>query len=185
METGIKVGDIMTRNFIHTPPETDLRECAKIMVKKRVGSLIIKTDEKLAGIITEKDIIWAIVKKSKKELKNILAKDLMRRKVITIKPSADITEAMKKYRKKKIRRLPVVENGKLIGMLTIKDVLKIDPGLFQMIAESVKVREETEKLSRRGPNNQQTQGICEECGEFEILSNAGAQWICETCFSKR
>ena len=48
MDTGIKVGDIMTRNFVSTSPETDLRNCAKLMVKKRVGSLIIQEGEKLS-----------------------------------------------------------------------------------------------------------------------------------------
>jgi CBS domain-containing protein len=146
MDTGIKVGDIMTRNFVHVSPETNLGECAKLMVKKRVGSLIIKEGDRLRGILTEKDIIWAIVKKSKYELKNIKVKDLMKRKVITIKPGADITEAMRKLKKKKVRRLPVVENKKLIGLVTANDILRIDPGLFQAIAETIKIKEEKAKL---------------------------------------
>lgn len=185
METGIKVGDLMTRNFIYTSPETNLKQCAKLMVKKRVGSLVIKENDKLKGILTEKDIIWAIVKKSKKDLNKILAKDLMKRKVVTIKPGADLTEAMNKFRKKKIRRLPVVENGKLIGLLTTKDILKIDPGLYQLIAETVKIREETEKLKRKDIKAQRKTGICEECGEFDILYEDAGQWLCDFCYSKR
>ena len=185
MDTGIKVGDLMTRNFIHVTPETDLRECAKTMVKKRVGSLIIKDGDKLKGILTEKDIIWAVVKKSKKGLKDIQAKDLMKRKVITIKPGADITDAMQRFKKKKIRRLPVVENGKLIGLLTLKDILRIDPGLFRMIAETVKIREETEKLKRSSIEAPRKQGICEECGEYDILYHDEAQWLCDVCYHKR
>jgi len=183
METGIKVGDLMTRNFIHATPDTNLRDCAKKMVKKRVGSLLIKEDDKLKGILTEKDIIWAIVKKSKHDLKNIKAKDLMKRKVVTIKPGADITDAMRKFKKKKIKRLPVVENGKLIGFLTVKDILKIGPELFQMIAETLKIREETKKLKRgRALRKEST---CEECGEFDILYKSEAQWLCESCYNKR
>jgi len=185
MDTDIKVGDLMTRNFIHVSPETDLRTCAKTMVKKRVGSLIIKNDDKLKGILTEKDIVWAIVKKSKDNLKNIQAKDLMKRKVVTIKPGADITDAMSKFRKKKVKRLPVVENGNLIGLLTIKDILKIDPGLYQMIAENLKIREETEKLKRSNINAPRKQGICEECGEYDILYHDEAQWLCDVCYHKR
>ena len=183
MDTGIKVGDLMTRNFIYVAPDTNLKQCAKTMVKKRVGSLIIKEGDKLKGILTEKDIIWAIVKKSKKDLKNIQAKSLMKRKVVTIKPGADITEAMQKFKRKKIRRLPVVERGRLIGFLTSKDVLKIDPGLFQMIAETIKIKEETKKLKRRKAVREQ--GICEECGEFDILYKSEAQVVCETCYNKR
>ena len=185
MDTGVKVGDLMTRNFVHVDPDTDLKKCAQIMVKKRVGSLIIKHKDKLKGLLTEKDIIWAIVKKSKDNLKNIKAKDLMRRKIVTIRPGADITDAMQKFKKKKIRRLPVVENGKLIGYLTIKDVLKIDPGLYQMITETVKIKEETEKLNRSNINAPRKQGICEECGEFDLLYHDEAQWLCGTCYNKR
>lgn len=185
-KTGVSVGDLMTRNFIYVAPETNLKKCAKRMIKKRVGSLIIKDDKKLRGILTEKDIVWAVVKKSKKDLKNILAKDLMKRKVHTIKPSADIAEALKKFKKKKIRRLPVVENKKVIGMLTIKDILKVDPGLYELISENMKIKEETEKL-KHSPKlrAERKQGICEECGEFELLLNDEGQWLCDDCYSSR
>ena len=185
MDTGLKVGDIMTRNFIHVSADTNLRECAKTMIKKRVGSLIIKENDTLKGILTEKDIIWAVVKKSKKDLKDIKAKDLMRRKVITIKPGADITDAMTKFRKKKIRRLPVVQNKKLIGILTTKDILRIDPGLFQMIVETIKIKEETEKMKRSDTNVPRKEGICEECGEYDILYHGERQSLCEKCYEKR
>jgi len=185
METGVKVGDLMTRNFIYTSPETNLKECVRIMVKKRVNSLIIKNGDKLLGILTQKDILWAILKKSEAHLKDIQAKDLMRRKVITIRPGADITDAMRRFKKKKIRRLPVVENGRVIGILTIKDILKIDPGLFQMMAETIKIKEETAKLNRSNIDAPRKQGICEECGEFDILYHDEAQWLCDTCYNKR
>ena len=185
MDIGVKVGDLMTRNFVHVSPDTDLKKCAQTMVKKRVGSLIIQDNGKLKGLLTEKDIVWAIVKKSKAELKNIKVKDLMKRKVVTIRPNADITDAMQKFKKKKVKRLPVVENGKLIGFLTMKDVLKIDPGLFEMIVETFKIKEETEKLNRSNINAPRKQAICEECGEFDLLYHDEAQWLCGTCYNKR
>jgi CBS domain-containing protein len=185
MDTGIKIGDLMTRNFIYVDSSTNLKECARTMVKKRVGSLIIKEGDTLKGILTQRDIIWALVKKSKKDLEDIKAEDLMRRKVITIKPGADIVEAIQKFKKKKVRRFPVVENKKLIGLITLKDILKIDPGLFQMIAQTIKIREETEKLKRSDTSTPKKHGICEECGDFEILDQNEMQWLCETCNSKR
>ena len=187
METGIAVGDLMTRNFIWVSPDTDLKKCAKTMVKKRVGSLIIKEkdSDKLRGILTEKDIIWAVVKKSKKDLQNIQAKSLMKRKVVTIKPSADLSEALKKIKKKKIRRLPVVENKKVIGMLTTKDIFRIDPGLYELISQNTKIKEETEKLQRSKIKHQRKQGICEDCGEEDLLYKDGAMWLCPQCYTKR
>jgi len=186
MITGVKVGDLMTRNFIYVSPDTNLKKCATTMVKKRVGSLIVKEKDKLRGILTEKDILWAVVKKSRKELDKIFAKDLMKRKVVTIKPSVDIVGALKKMKKTKVRRLPVVESGKVIGMLTLNDVLKIDPGLFELIAETVKIKEETSKLNKREKVKiPKKEGVCEECGEFDLLYKVDDQWLCEECYEKR
>lgn len=186
-KTRVKVGDLMTRNFIWVTPKTDLKKCAKTMIKKRVGSLIVKEkdSDKLKGIITEKDIIWAVVKKSKKYLANILVEDIMKRKVVTIKPSADITEALQKIKKKKTRRLPVVENNKVIGMLTSKDIFKISPDLFASIAETMKIREETDKLKKHQRGKPRKLGICEQCGEQDLLTETSNLWICSTCYEKR
>lgn len=185
MDTGIKVGDLMTRNFVYTSPDTNLKECAKIMVKKRVGSLPIKEGDSLKGILTEKDILWAIVKKSVNNLENIKASAIMKRKITTIKPGADITEAMEKFKKKKVRRLPVVEKKKLIGYLTANDVLKIDPGLFQAIAQTIQIKEEKSKFFRHGITAERKSGICEECGIFELLYHDEVQWLCDECYNKR
>lgn len=186
METGIRVGDLMTRNFIYVSPETNLKKCAETLVKKRVGSLIVKDKEKLTGILTEKDIVWAIVKKSVKDLEKILAKDLAKRKVITIKPSADIIEALNRMKKDKVRRLPVLENGKVIGMLTLKDILKIDPDLYELIAETEKIKNETEKLKAGEKLKlKKKDGICGECGEQETLYDIEGVWICLGCYNKR
>ena len=186
MKTGIQVGDLMTRSFIYVSPDTDLQKCAHTMVKKRVGSLIIKKSDKLEGILTEKDILWVIVKKSKNDLKDILAKDLMKRKVVTIKPSCDILDAIDKMKKFKVRRLPVVENGKVIGMLTMKDILKVDPGLFELISETVKIKEKSKKIERGEKiRTKKRYGICEDCGETGMLYRDDLGWICEDCYSSK
>src|SRR3989344_1496966 len=186
MNIGIKVGDLMTRNFIRADPEMDLAKCAKRMIKKRVGSLVITEGDVLRGILTEKDIVYAVVKKSKKGLRDIKARDLMKRKVVTINPSADVIVAMEKFKKKKLKRLPVVEGGKVIGLITMKDILKVDPGLFQMIIQSTKIREQTGKL-KRSLVSRGKEGICEECGEYDILyrDSEGSQLVCEECLERR
>lgn len=184
----IQVGDLMTRNFIWVTPDLDLKKCAKTMIKKRVGSLVIKekNSDELKGILTEKDIVWAVVKKSKKDLSKILAKDIMKRKVVTIKPSADIVEALNKMKKKKIRRLPVTENKKVIGMLTTKDIFKISPDLYAAISETVKIKEESDKLKKYKKGKPRKLGICESCGEQDLLMKDDDNvWVCSACYDKK
>ena len=65
MKSDIKVGDIMTRNFVSIKPEESVVNAAKKMTKKRVGSLIIEKKKKLLGLVTQRDIIYALIKKNK------------------------------------------------------------------------------------------------------------------------
>jgi len=125
MKIGIKVGDIMTRDFVSAKPDISVLQAIKLMVKKRVGSLILEEKNILKGILTEKDILWALSKKnSKKDLSKINAIEICTKKITTIKPSADIVDAIRLMRKAKFRRLPVTIKKRVIGLLTEKDILR-------------------------------------------------------------
>ena len=126
----IRVGDVMTRDFVHINPDSSVFECARKMMKKRVGSLVVKENDKLHGIITEKDLVWAMTKKPDK-LKEIKAKDVLTRKLVTISPEATIHQALEKMNKKKLRRLPVVNNKKIVGYVTLKDIVKFIPEVYE------------------------------------------------------
>lgn len=181
MKIGVKVGDIMTRNFFSVKPETSILDCAKSMVKKRVGSLILKEGDELKGIITEGDIIWAMTKKSKKELSKVKASEIAPKKLVTINPSADLYQALQKMKKTKYRWLPVTINKNIIGFLTLKDVLRIEPGLFETASEIMQIREEGDKLKRRRVGEFFKEGLCEECGDFGLLYKVDSRMICEAC----
>ena len=88
----------MTRNFVSAKPDISVLHAVKLMVKKRVGSLILEENGFLKGILTEKDIMWALSKK--KDLSGIKAGEICSRKITTIKPSADIYDAIMLMRKK-------------------------------------------------------------------------------------
>ena len=74
-----------------------------------------------------------------------LVKDYMVKKVITISPEVDIYEALLVMRDEDIRMLPVVNDNEVIGLLTVKDILKIQPQLFELLAEKLILREERRK----------------------------------------
>lgn len=177
--TGIKVGDIMTRSFISVSPDTNLIDCAREMTKKRVGSLVLKEGKRLAGLLTEKDIIWAMTKS--RDLRKIKAKDIASRKVATIKPGADLYEALSRMKKLKFRRLPVVTEGSVIGLLTLRDILRIEPSLFTDVSMAEKIREESEKLKRLQGSKPSTDGICEECGSSSSLFRVDSRLLCGEC----
>lgn len=185
MEMGIKVGDIMTRNFASIKPFSSLIDAAKEMVKKRVGSLVVMDEKKLKGIITERDIIWAMIKKSKRDLSSIKVEDIAKRKVYTIKPGADLTLALQKMKDTGYRRLPVLVKDEVIGVLTLKDILRVQPDLFESAQDILSIKEESEKFKRIQKIRQGKiiEGICEECGSSDMLHNLDGRLVCQACKS--
>jgi CBS domain-containing protein len=184
MEIGIKVGDIMTRNVVSVKPMSTVTECARSMFKKDVGLVIVKDEQRLKGVVTEKDIIWALTKKH--DLSNVKVKDIMLRKITTIKPSRDIYEALVRMKTGKLRWLPVTVNGNVIGILTIKDILRIEPGLFDIAVGNMQIKEESEKLQRKqdileGKSPTLGDGECDECGIFAPLKDTNGLLLCEDC----
>ena len=178
----ILVADIMTREPIIVKPDTSLLECAKKMVKKRVGSLLLINKKKLVGFISQKDILWALIKKSKEDLATIKAIEISPKKIATIKPSFTIEEAIKKMKRLKFEKLPVIHNKKLIGVITIKDILNFHPEFYPELDEFAKIREESKKLKRvKKAKKFSQEGICEECGNQDVLFRINGMLVCESC----
>lgn len=144
MKTNVKVIDAMTKQPIVASSNTSLKDCAKIMSDNKVGSLIIKDNGKLLGIIKERDIVRSAVLENA-DAEKVLVKDYMIKDVITITPDEDIYDAIVKMRDLDIRFLPVVDNDAIIGLLTVKDILKIQPSLFDLLAEKLIIKEEEDK----------------------------------------
>jgi len=182
----IAVSEIMTRDPIIVKPDINLLECAKKMVRKRVGSLLLVSNKKLVGFISEKDILWALIKKSREDLPKIKAIDISPKKIATIKPTAKIDEAISKMKKVKFKKLPVIQEGELVGIITIKDILNFSPEIYPELEEFAQIREEAEKIKRMKKMKKSIhEGICEECGNHDILTKIDGVLMCDSCRSSR
>jgi CBS domain-containing protein len=179
----ISVADIMTRSPIIAKPETNLLNCARKMVRKKVRSLLLVDKKKLVGFISQEDILWALIKKSKEDLSKIKAIDISPKKIATIKPSATINEALNKMKKMKFERLPVTRGGEIIGIISVKDILNFHPELYPELDEFAKIREESKKLRRVKKAEEVQDGICEECGQRDMLHRFNGMLVCESCMS--
>lgn len=177
----ILVSDIMTRTPIIVKPETNVLECAKKMVKEKVGSLLLVDRKKLVGFISQKDILWAITKKPNGDLTKVKAVDISPKKIAVIKPECSIQEALEKMKKLKFERLPVIQGGQLVGMITVKDILSFNPEIYPELEEFARIREESEKLKRIKQAEKRAEGICEECGHEDTLFRVNGMLICESC----
>lgn len=104
-------------------PSTNVLEALKYMAEKDIGALLVLEGEKLAGIISERDFARMIAK-SGKCIVNAEIRDYMTTEVYTVSPEQTIADCMRFMTDKHIRHLPVVEANKLVGMISIGDVVK-------------------------------------------------------------
>lgn len=113
----LKIEDIMTREVIYVSPETRVADIVSLMFKhKHLGYPVVK-DGELVGIVTLKDIMNADP--------NTRVEEVMSREVLTLKPGDEAFEAFRIMSEKGIGRIPVVENGKLVGIVSRSDLMKI------------------------------------------------------------
>ena len=103
-------------------PEATIFEALEIMSEKEIGALLVMEGEKLMGIFSERDYARNVILKGKSS-KNTLVGELMTKKVFFIDSEKTINDCMAIMTIKHVRHLPIIENDKVIGMVTIGDVV--------------------------------------------------------------
>lgn len=123
----MKVKDLLKAGTMeYCSPETKLANATKIMKEANLGALpVVNKDQKVIGIITDRDICLSLATKTKKNSSELSVKEILpESKVHTIKLEDTIVDALKEMRKNKIGRLPVTNSeGKLKGMISINTLL--------------------------------------------------------------
>ena len=179
----VLVADIMSRETVEANPDASLLDCVKNMVKKRVGSVMIVDQKRLVGLISQKDVLWALTKKNIKDLKDIKAIDISPRKIATAKPAMMMEAAWKKMKKFKVQRLPVLHNKELVGLISMKDILNFNPELYSKLDEFSQIKDQSDKLKRfeKASTRETVDGVCEECGNLNTLYRFNGTLICGDC----
>lgn len=176
MVVGIKVKDVMTKPVIKIGYNKSIREAAKVMAKNRVGSIIVVKDNKPIGIITETDMNKKIIAAGK-DPKKLKVKDVMSSPILFSSPKDDIVVTVEKMKKHRIKRIPVLEKGKVVGVITNTDIARASPELLDILNYRLKMRSELPTIKESS-----TSGICEVCGSHSTdLKFIDDQWVCENC----
>ncbi|MEM4755510.1 MAG: CBS domain-containing protein [Candidatus Woesearchaeota archaeon] len=133
------VKDLMTKQVVYFFPNQSVLAAAKAMATKKISCVIIIDNEKNKkpiGIVTERDINQKIVAKNKLP-SSVILKEIMTSPVITISQEVDFLKASNYMKEKGVRKMPVVENGKLVGIITQTDLLHASTGFISKIADKV------------------------------------------------
>lgn len=133
------VAEVMNKDVKVVEPSVSVREAARIMNKFRIGSLLVAKDNKLVGIVTERDILSKVVAEDKSSNKT-LVDDIMTKTVITISPNTTLEDAASVMTKYKIKKLPVLQNEQIVGIITATDLIAYEHKLIEKIAMLLLIR---------------------------------------------
>jgi len=132
------VNDIMTSKVKTAEGTATILEAAVLMEKSKIGSLVITSRGVPVGIVTEGDISRAVAKKL--DVEKTTLKSIMGQPLITAKREMRIEEAAKLMADSKIKKLPVVDYGKLVGVVTQTDIVGASFSLVTSLKEMVRAR---------------------------------------------
>jgi CBS domain-containing protein len=119
----MKVKEIMTKHVVTVTPSETVLVAANKMAKRGVGALVVADKDLPLGIVTERDIIRKVVA-MKKNPSSIKISEIMSEPLFTTSSNNNVKEAAKTMAINEVHRLPVVENGKLVGIITTTDIAK-------------------------------------------------------------
>ena len=117
------VRDAMTENPRSIAASASVVEAARLMRAEHIGSLPITDDEKLVGMITDRDITTRVVAEAA-DPKTTSVEDVYSRDLISVEPDQDLDEALQLMARHQVRRLPVVESNRLVGIVAQADIAR-------------------------------------------------------------
>lgn len=137
----LQIGEFMTKDPVCIVTGKTVTEAAKILDQFHIGSLVVlDTRKKLVGIFTSLDVVYDVVAQGKNP-DDILVDDIMVTDIVSITPDKTIQDAMTLMSQNDIRQLPVLVGEKLVGFVTMKDILRIEPSLVDIAVDSFRAEE--------------------------------------------
>jgi len=177
--TEVKVEDVMSSPVVTIKDTDSVLSASKLMKKNEIGCVVVVDKKgKPVGLMTERDVVRRVAALDLLPSK-VIAGKAMTKPPATIDSAIDVTEAAKKMRSLKIRRLVVLQGGELKGIITSNDIVDITPALIDVMAEKsqiapIRPTKETAALN----------GYCDRCGSWadELKSHDG-QFLCDECLA--
>ena len=127
------VKDVMTKDVITIDSNQTILDAYKLYRDNKVGSLVVTDSDKCIGIVTERDLIEKAIDK---DLTTTLVKDIMSSNIRTISPSENLDTASEMMEKYNIKKLPVLNENNITGIITINDIVHTKPEMTKKYIET-------------------------------------------------
>jgi len=148
-ESGVslKVEDVMVKEVITIDENATVKEAAEVMNKFEIGCLIAIRKGKAMGIITERDLLKRVVADAK-DANKTKVKDVMSSPLVVVEPTMDLEEAVKLMFQMKIKKLPVVDGKRLVGLISLTDIARFQPQMIRILKQ-LAMRQATPKSMKK------------------------------------
>lgn len=179
-EVSVKVKHMMSSPVVTVDGRASVLKAARMMDRYDIGSLIVvdKTGNPV-GILTDMDIVRRVVARNLKP-RTVKVESVMSKPLVTVDQEEDLTTVARVMRDHQVKRLGVMYKGKLVGVVSSKDIAAITPELLEVLSEKERVSEPASRVAARSAA---LVGYCELCGEWsDYLREKNGSFLCESCF---
>lgn len=135
----MKVSDIMTQRVVEMPSDASVSQVAKRMRDERVGSVIITLDGEMVGMVTDRQITHTVVADGQ-DPRAVQVGEIMFTEFVPLEPDMDLLQAVRLQRELAMRRLPVVQNGIPVGIVSVSDIAAFAKELIDCVLVEGEVR---------------------------------------------
>jgi len=130
----LRVEDVMVKEVIKINEDVTTQEAAELMNKYEIGCLIAVKRGKVSGILTERDLLKRVVAEAK-DASKLRVRDVMTSPLVVAEPGMDLGEAVRLMFQMKIKKLPVVEEKRLIGLVSLTDIARFQPQMMGLVKQ--------------------------------------------------
>ena len=128
----LRVEDVMVKDVIKINEDVTIKEAAGLMNKYEIGCLIAVKKGKVSGILTERDLLKRVVAESK-DASKLRVRDVMTSPLIVAETKMDLGEAVRLMFQRKIKKLPLVDDKRLVGLVSLTDIARFQPQMMGLI----------------------------------------------------
>lgn len=124
----MKVREIMTTRIVSIEPASTVKDAAMLMNRNNIGAVPVVDGNSIKGMLTDRDIVLRCVAENR-DASTVKVSDIYSHGTVSVKPEQNVSDAMNLMSSEQVRRLPVIDNGRLVGMLSFADVAREKAGM--------------------------------------------------------
>ncbi|HUV98409.1 MAG TPA: CBS domain-containing protein [Candidatus Paceibacterota bacterium] len=127
----VQTRDIMVSKVVTIKKDSTVKEAVRLMNEHEIGCLVVTENKKAIGILTERDLLKRVLAKSQ-DISETKVEEVMSTPLISVQPDVEIGDVSRIMFQKNIKKMPIIRNEKLLGLVTLTDILRIQPQLIRM-----------------------------------------------------